>query len=246
MTWFLSYLKQLLIKCRTHTVENRRFLKTLVICFRRRFLVKIFDKIFYGLREVSIFQIIRRYFPKITKGYGFVERWVLGNLIFSIVFVMLSSSTEIEWWEVFLLSYAGIRVFEVVVYQLNVLLFDKYRKEKSGGKYFLGGYERLVICAMLNYAEILFWFALYYRNFSCSFNAKNIGLNTFSGSLYFSLVTMSTLGYGDISPKDDIAMFLCFAQTLIGIFLALLILGRFISLLPRPKAIGKKDEESNA
>jgi hypothetical protein len=57
---------------------------------------------------------------------------------------------------------------------------------------------------------------------------------------------MSTLGYGDIYPTEKSGVFiffsieklgliLTFAQTIIGIFMALLILTRFISLLPKPE-----------
>jgi len=162
--------------------------------------------------------------------------------VFSVLCLSLSSNTKIQWWEVLLLSYAGIRVFEVVIYQVNVLLFDPYRAEKRGAKYDLGGYRRIVICLIHNYLEILFWFALYYRNFFCSFKTKGITLNAFSGSLYFSLVTMSTLGYGDITPKNIFGIILCSVQTLVGIFMALLILGRFISLLPRPGMLDKYEK----
>jgi len=194
------------------------------------------------LKWISIFQWVRKFFPKITTSRFFVEIWVLVNLIFSMACLALSSSTEIQWWELLLLLYAGIRVFEVVVYQVNVLLFNPYRAEKKGIKDELGSYRRIVICLIHNYLEILFWFALYYRNFFFSFETKTIALNTFSGSLYFSLVTMSTLGYGDITPKNLFGVVLCFGQTLVGIFMALLILGRFISLLPRPGTLDKHEK----
>jgi hypothetical protein len=165
----------------------------------KSFIVGLWSGIFAGLKWVSVFQWVRKFFPKITRTHLFVDIWVLINLIFSMVCLSLSSSSQIWWWEILLLSYAGIRVFEVVIYQVNVLLFDPYRAEKKGVKYELGGYRRIVICLIHNYLEILFWFALYYRNFSCSFETKSVALNTFSGSLYFSLVTMSTLGY-DLTP----------------------------------------------
>ena len=167
--------------------------------------------------------------------YGFVDIWVLGNLVFALVCLSVSSVPQIRWWEIILLSYAGIRIFEIVIYQINVLLFDQYRTEKAGKKYALGSYRRLIIHLLHNYVEILFWFALFYRNFDFLFCSKYISLNSFSGSLYFSLVTMSTLGLGDIIPKSIAGLIFTFTQTSIGVFMALLILARFVSLLPRPK-----------
>jgi hypothetical protein len=169
--------------------------------------------------------------------YGFVDMWVLGNLVFSLVCLSVSSVPQIQWWEIILLSYAGIQIFEIVIYQINVLLFDQRRAEKAGKKYALGGYRRIVILLLHNYVEILFWFALFYRNFDFLFDSKYISLNSFSGSSYFSLATMSTLGYGDIIPTNTTGAILCFFQTSIGILMALLIIARFISLLPRPKTL---------
>jgi len=218
--------------------RHRRFLKILVICFRKKFLVKLLERLCFVLSKITVFNlIVRKLFPKITKGYGFTERWVLLNVGISIFSLFLCFSKNVRWWEWILIIYGTTQVYEIIIVQLNVLLFDKIRKEKTGEKYFLLSYVRSIICAVLNYIEILFWFSLYYRNFSCSFHSERIALDTVSGSLYFSLVTMSTLGYGDISPKNSLGISLCFLQTVIGIFMALLILGRLISLLPKVESI---------
>lgn len=75
-------------------------------------------------------------------------------------------------------------------------------------------------------------------------------LNTFISSLYFSIITMSTLGYGDITPLEPFGQILSIAQTLIGIIMALLVIARFVSMLPKPltikdlekkKSIGSQD-----
>jgi hypothetical protein len=136
-----------------------------------------------------------------------------------------------------MLCYAGIRIFEIAIYQINVLLFDEYRAEKASQKYAVGGFRRIVLLLLHNYIEVLCWFALFYRNLSFLFDSKHILLDSLGGSLYFSLVTMSTLGYGDITPKERGGLFLVFTQISIGIFMALLILARFISLLPKPKTL---------
>jgi len=193
----------------------------------------IFDK----LRWLSLFHPIRNIFPSIEKSYGFVEIWVLFNLSCSIVFLFISSSKNILWWEIILLSFAVLRIFEIFIYQINVLLFDQYR---LGEKYELRGVERIIILLLINYIEILFWFALLYRNFHFAFRSKYTILNSFWGSLYFSLVTMSTLGYGDITPITHFGEILNIVQTLLGLFMALLIIARFNSLLPTPKKFKNK------
>lgn len=56
-------------------------------------------------------------------------------------------------------------------------------------------------------------------------------------SFYYSLFTMSTLGYGDITPISSWAIILVTIQTLLGVFMELMILARFVSLLPKPDTL---------
>lgn len=203
----------------------------------KSFIVEFWSRVFNGLRWVSPFQLIRALSSRTRKNYGFVDIWVLGNFVFSLVCLTALSAPYLRWWEIVILFYAGIRIFEVVIYQINVLLFDEYRAKKASKEYAVRGFRRVVLLLLHNYTEILFWFALFYRNFGFLFDSKNIPLDSLGGSLYFSVVTMSTLGYGDIIPKETAGLFLIFTQTSIGIFMALLILARFISLLPTPKTL---------
>jgi hypothetical protein len=201
------------------------------------FIVEFWSKIFKWLRFISPFQLIRVLFPKTRENYGFVDIWVLGNLIFSFLCLTILSAPQVRWWEILILCYAGVRIFEVVIYQINVLLFDEYRAKKANLKYTVRGFRRIVLLLLHNYIEVLCWFALFYRNLAFLFDSKHISLNSLGGSLYFSLVTMSTLGYGDIIPKEGAGSFVVFMQLSIGILMALLILARFISLLPKPETL---------
>lgn len=203
----------------------------------KSFIVEFWSKIFNALRLVSLFQLIRVLFPKTKRNYGFVDVWVLGNSVFSFLCLTVLSIPQIRWWEIVILCYAGVRIFEVVIYQINVLLFDEYRAKKASREYAVRGFRRIVLLLLLNYIETLCWFALFYRNLAFLFESRHISLDSIGGSLYFSLVTMSTLGYGDIIPKERAGLFLVLMQTSIGIFMALLILSRFISLIPEPESL---------
>lgn len=48
--------------------------------------------------------------------------------------------------------------------------------------------------------------------------------------LYFSFVTLTTLGYGDISPARPIAQFLCSAEALIGQLYVAILIGGLVAL----------------
>lgn len=212
----------------------------------KSFILRLWSKVFDGLGWVSPFRLVCVLVPRTKGSYGFVDAWVLGNLAVSVLCWWVLSIPQFCWWKMILiLSYPGIRVFEIVIYQINVLLFNEWRegrklrsypewRARRARPYPWLDVRRLVLLVLHNYIEILFWFALFYRNFACLFHSEHIRLDSLMGSLYFSVVTMSTLGYGDIVPKDTFwGLFLIVIQTSIGIFIALLMLARFISLVRR-------------
>lgn len=51
--------------------------------------------------------------------------------------------------------------------------------------------------------------------------------------LYFSFVTMSTLGYGDITPQTDLARTLTWTQSVTGQFYLAVLVARLVAAMPR-------------
>ncbi|MBA2114221.1 potassium channel family protein [Bremerella alba] len=51
--------------------------------------------------------------------------------------------------------------------------------------------------------------------------------------LYFSFVTMSTLGYGDITPQTDLARTLAWTQSVTGQFYLAVLVARLVSAMPK-------------
>jgi hypothetical protein len=200
----------------------------------KTWIIQFWSWIFGALKWVSPFRWVRAAFPNLRGNYRFVEAWVLGDLLLSAACLAALSSPGFCWWQILILCYGAIRIFEIVVYQTNVLLFDEYSVKKGGETYGVAGLRRLVLLLLHNYIEVLFWFSVFYRNSNHMFDSGRISLDSFAGSLYFSIVTMSTLGYGDVTPTQDTALFLVMVQTMIGVFMALVMLARFVSLLPKP------------
>lgn len=205
------------------------------------FIVEFWSPIFYILRRISPGEIIRKK-VQTPKRERFVEGWVLGNLLLSIILLLACSAPNLIWWEAIAICWSGIRIFEVFIYQINVLLFDQYRAGKEGKHYALRGFHRIVILLLHNYVEIIFWFAIFYRNFGYAFETGEINLNSFFVSLNFSFTTMTTFGYSNIYPKENLGYILILIQSIIGLFMALLILARFISLLPIPGTLNKYEK----
>ena len=200
------------------------------------FIITKGDWLFGKLKRYTPLELVRRRWPAV-RNYDFTDKWVLGNTVLAFVLLSISYPSGVKLWEWPILIYAAWRTLSILVYLINVVLFDPYRKSIDNKPYFLLSSRRSVIHVILNYLEILVWFAIFYRNFNCCFNERVIQLNTFSGSFYHSVVTMSTLGYGDITPDTTIGICLIIAQTLIGLFMILLVLARFMSMLYKPKSI---------
>ncbi len=58
---------------------------------------------------------------------------------------------------------------------------------------------------------------------------------SFSQLTYFSFVTMSTLGYGDITPRTALAETACWMQSIVGQLYIAILIARLISAMPVPR-----------
>ena len=190
--------------------------------------VECYCKLFEKLAWISILKWLEEKIPRLYRNKGFIDIWAVGHFYLSLLCLTVIPINKIIW------IYGCVRIFEVINVQINLLLFDQFRAEGKKKPYFVTSFTRTVLLLIHNYLEIVVWFALVYHTFYYFFETINISLNTVLGSLYFSLVTMTTLGYGDITPKTQWGTLIVIIQTLIGIFMALLLLARFVALLPRP------------
>lgn len=122
----------------------------------------MWEYIFRILSYISIFNIIRKIRKTEDKTtYRFVDYWVVGNFLFSIissVFVFYYNG-DLLYIMIVLSVYGSLRVFEVIIYQINVVIFDPYRAYKAKEKYKIKSIRRMIIALFHNYVEIMFWYA---------------------------------------------------------------------------------------
>nr|WP_290693726.1 potassium channel family protein [Halomonas sp. UBA3074] len=90
----------------------------------------------------------------------------------------------------------------------SIIHFDKFLYNT-----FISSSKRVVLSAIALYVVLLFVFAKVYLS--------NIdkGIDGFFDALYFSFVTMTTLGYGDIAPDTNLSKGAVFFQVSAGLFL---------------------------
>lgn len=150
---------------------------------------------------------------------------ILYIVIECITFYNASSEyAEYTWFRAICYIIAILRLIDIVQVNVNMILFDPLRIRR---KHFMASLTRTVILLIINYFEIIICFAIMYLlNKNCFNNTS-----TWSDSLYFSIITQLTIGYGDIVPQGINKLIVCL-QGILGLFFGLLILGRVISLLP--------------
>lgn len=84
-------------------------------------------------------------------------------------------------------------------------------------------------------------FAAYYWTPSATFAFSNSGIEGVVSSFYLSVITITTLGFGDISPTNTFAMILTSMESLLGITL----IGLFLNALSHQHSeeAGKKERD---
>ncbi|SFI18600.1 hypothetical protein SAMN05192551_10810 [Tindallia magadiensis] len=210
------------------------------------FIVKFWSRIFNFLRWISVFQIIRHVFGKkkangenrFVKTYTFVELWVIGNAIVSIILLIIVKNYAFHRIYYLFLGYSLIRVFEIFVYQVNVLLFDQLRTDN----YAIKSYRRMVLLLLHNFVEIILWFSISYLILGANFT-EDLGSYNLIQVIYFSFVKMTSFGSTNLEPKTMVGIQIVWFQSIVGLFMTLIVLSRFIGLLPTPKSMDENEGE---
>lgn len=164
------------------------------------------------------------------KGYEYrdlaLDFYVLFKIIFPLTILLnhWQNYDYLIWIMVYLL-------LETVLY-IPTLIFasDLFSKPRS--------FKRSMLLLFLNYVEIIFAFAVLY---SCG-NYLNQPLNNSFDAIYFSIITLSTIGYGELYPVTQIGKILASSQAILFLFFAILFLNFFTTKI---KGKGYFDQEDS-
>lgn len=86
-------------------------------------------------------------------------------------------------------------------------------------------YERSVVFVFVNYCQMIIAFAYFYLHFGLVGYSCTHLIETAQEALYFSVVTITTLGYGDIESVTKGGQVLASAEPILGIILLVLVFG---------------------
>lgn len=119
----------------------------------------------------------------------------------------------------------GYRLIDGLNYRLCIVFVDRYQRGWG-----LRSLNRSLILLMLNFFEIILGFAnLYLATKSIGYSNSTEVLTKPIEALYFSVVTITTLGFGDIEPILRIGQKLVILEVLSGFILVILIIGVFLT-----------------
>jgi hypothetical protein len=175
---------------------------------------------------------------RLRRSDGFAEAWAVFNMVLAAGMAVLACTEACrKVVGALILGYAGVRVFELMVYLVNVLLLDPFRKRRAGTRYCLVDDCRFLLLLLHNYAEVVFWFAATLLLLA-QWSLLSLGDPSFWGVLRTAFVGMVSLSLEGVRPLQECARVILAAQPWVGAFLTLLTLARLVSLIPAPESCG--------
>ncbi len=116
------------------------------------------------------------------------------------------------------------RLVDGLNYRLCIIFVDRYKEDWG-----LRSLNRSLILLFINYLEIIVGFATLYLLTGSVGYKVGVPLLSRSDALYFSVITITTLGYGDIKPILEIGKWLSLTETIMGFILVVLVVGTFLT-----------------
>jgi hypothetical protein len=205
------------------------------------FIVDFWASIFRVLRLLSVFGLVRALagllgddsaVRRTITSHAFVDAWALSHLVLAAFAAVVAPQSAGSAVLVSLALYGLLRTFELVVFQINLLLFDEHRSARAGRQYTIKSYRRTVVLLLQNFVEIILWFAVSYAAFAAEMRVTDASA---LGLIHDSFVATVSFGSSPPSYLDEAGLVVVFWQGVVGLFMTLLSLARFVGLLPAPQ-----------
>lgn len=182
--------------------------------------------------------------------YLFIENWTRFCLLSSIVcslFVFYIGKAEWKYALIAIAIVGLLRVFEIVIRQIRVILFDTIGKHAVS----LKSSRRSVILLIYNIVEMIFWFSSSFMVTYLTATGNGIENHLSEKFNYGQFVTCSTLqfltygdGYtviGQNVVQNEILLNITFIEIIVGFIIVLVAFARLFGVLP---GVAVQDEKS--
>lgn len=148
----------------------------------------------------------------------------LFQLIMLALLVFSPCDSSIYLW---IVVYLLITVFG---YPLYIIFVDAYDE-----KLILRSPNRSLMLLFINYIAIIMGFAALYIYTDAIGDTCKVPISKPLDAIYFSSVTITTLGYGDFTPMNKVGKILVSVETIVGLIFVVLVVAIFISWKQRTK-----------
>lgn len=171
----------------------------------------------------------------LTGSYVFPELWVVGNITCGIIaYILMAHGVMPYWLGCVLVGLAILRAFEIMVYHVNVLLFDPLIASSLQQQYAIKSATRMLLLLLCNMLEYIVCFSIVYVFFLPE------GLNVSAWhSLSISISAFLNIGVDGIKVLPSTLVKVVHIESILGIFMNLICIARFINMLPSVNTIDK-------
>lgn len=191
------------------------------------FLEKFFMTLLLVRTYIDWGYLLRKYVVTEKGESQFIEWYVFVSLLVLVIALCLPMPF---WLEVVIGILIGWEIIGFLFVPLRIVLVDRYAKDWAPYSY-----NRSLIFLFVNYCEMVIGFAYMYRHFNLVRWPDCAKPLTALQSLYFSVVTITTLGYGDLRPISRLGRFFASMEPIFGIFLLVMVVGLFFVELGRQR-----------
>jgi len=168
------------------------------------------------VRGIGVYYFIRiskiRVMPISSKRDSLID-------VFTIVFIVVSIVTLVWYWYVPFGFDCNVCYVILAVWRISDLFTGNvyyFLLRKYSGANRNQPRMKVFIYVPLAYAEMLLWFAVIY---SAVGKFEISVLSGFYDSIYVSIVTITTLGYGDFRPANTVTKLACATEALLGVYI---------------------------
>lgn len=157
-----------------------------------------------------------------------IERMMLVILAISII-VLFTLHLMPQWLAILLAVLFAQRVFEfIIVYSRNFIfhrgrVFTDFKDPQQQG-------EWLIMTFSLNILQVVLVFSIWYRLIALINPGAFLGDMSILNSVYFSVVTFLTVGYGDIIAISTLPKILVIIQTVLTFYTLVIVVNGLISI----------------
>lgn len=189
---------------------------------------KFWYSIFNILEQFSPFSLYGKVRRKVFHtGKSYSDQWVIGNFMLSMGAVLINYYSSLERIKMILVFYAFLRILEIVVYQINVLVFHPYRTlvVLKQPVYKLQNQYRSIVLLGHNFIEVIFWFTcvtIYFQKPS----------QRLLYTLMDNTINIFTFNYEKVSMGSQGIQIIFFFEVMCGMILTIISLAKFIGELP--------------